>query len=114
MVLWAPRDGPVRPVEVRERIGGISSKVLTETLRRLHFNGLVDRHAHPGAPPRVEYRLTALDRTLPAPVGAVGARAFDHGDEVMAAREAACRSPRSPVLLLVGRVNGAGVDVAGG
>ncbi|MFF3584475.1 winged helix-turn-helix transcriptional regulator [Streptomyces mirabilis] len=90
VVLWALREGPRRPVELRERIGGISPKVLTETLRRLQFNGLVDRHAHPGAPPRVEYRLTALGRTLLAPIDAVGAWAFEHGEEVMAAQQAEC------------------------
>ncbi|TGN76567.1 transcriptional regulator [Streptomyces bauhiniae] len=89
VVLWALRDGPLRPVELRERIGGISSKVLTETLRRLQYNGLVARRPRPGAPPRVEYRLTDLGRTFLAPIGAVGAWAFDHGDEVMAAQEAA-------------------------
>ncbi|WP_329032290.1 helix-turn-helix transcriptional regulator [Streptomyces sp. NBC_01725] len=89
VVLQALRHGPRRPVELRGRIGGISSKVLTETLRRLRFNGLVERHAHPGAPPRVEYRLTPLGRTLLAPLDAVGAWAFEHGDEVMAAQEAA-------------------------
>ncbi|MFD5554521.1 winged helix-turn-helix transcriptional regulator [Streptomyces sp. NPDC127068] len=89
VVLWALRDGPRRPVELREHIGGISSKVLTETLRRLQFNGLVTRHALPGAPPRVEYRLTDLGRTLLAPIDAFGAWAFEHGDEVMAAQEAA-------------------------
>ncbi|MDT0485679.1 MULTISPECIES: winged helix-turn-helix transcriptional regulator [Streptomyces] len=90
VVLWALRDGSMRPVELRERIGGISSKVLTETLRRLQSNGLVDRQADPDAPSRVEYRLTALGRTLLAPIDAVGAWAFEHGDEVMAAQEAAC------------------------
>ena len=90
VVLWALRDGSMRPVELRERIGGISSKVLTETLRRLQFNGLVDRQADPDAPSRVEYRLTALGRTLLAPIDAVGAWAFEHGDEVMASQEAAC------------------------
>ncbi|MET9735765.1 helix-turn-helix domain-containing protein [Streptomyces sp. NPDC006458] len=89
VVLWALRDGPRRPVELRERIGGISSKVLTETLRRLRFNGLVERHTPPGTPTRVEYRLTPLGRTLLAPIDAVGAWAFEHGDEVMAAQEAA-------------------------
>ncbi|MFC8078891.1 winged helix-turn-helix transcriptional regulator [Streptomyces sp. NPDC057307] len=88
VVLWALRDGPRRPVELRERIGGISSKVLTETLRRLRFNGLVERHAHPGAPPRVEYRLTDLGRSLLTPIDIFGAWAFEHGDEVMAAQEA--------------------------
>jgi DNA-binding HxlR family transcriptional regulator len=96
VVLWALRDGPRRPVELREQIGGISSKVLTETLRRLQSNGLVDRQAHPGAPPRVEYRLTALGRTLLAPIDAVGAWAFEHGDEVMAAQEAEGTTAQSP------------------
>ncbi|MFJ4090975.1 winged helix-turn-helix transcriptional regulator [Kitasatospora sp. NPDC089913] len=87
VVLRALRDGPRRPVELRQRIGGISSKVLTETLRRLQFNGLVDRRALPGAPPRVEYRLTGLGRSFLGPIEAVGAWAFEHGDEVMAAQE---------------------------
>lgn len=94
VVLWALRDGPTRPVELRERIGGISSKVLTETLRRLQSYGLVARQAHPGAPPRIEYQLTVLGETLLAPIDVVGAWAFEHGDEVMAAQEAACDDPR--------------------
>lgn len=93
VVLWALRDGPKRPVALREQIGGISSKVLTETLRRLQFNGLVERREHPGAPPHVAYELTALGRTLLAPIDAVGAWAFAHGDEVMAAQEAADSRP---------------------
>ncbi|GAA4822765.1 helix-turn-helix domain-containing protein [Streptomyces ziwulingensis] len=98
VVLWALRDGPRRPVELRERIGGISSKVLTETLRRLRFNGLVDRQAPSDAPSRVEYELTPLGRTLLAPIDAFGAWAFEHGDEVMAAQEAACTSAPQPPL----------------
>ncbi|MBZ4318096.1 winged helix-turn-helix transcriptional regulator [Streptomyces huiliensis] len=97
VVLWALRDGPSRPVELRERIGGISSKVLTETLRRLQFNGLVDRQVHPDAPKRVEYRLTALGGTLLVHIDAVGAWAFEYGDAVLAAQEAA--SPPGPQSL---------------
>ncbi|MGW4381460.1 winged helix-turn-helix transcriptional regulator [Kitasatospora sp. NPDC004531] len=86
VVLWALRDGPCRHVELRERIGGISSKVLTETLRRLQHSGLVARQPqHPG----VEYELTALGGTLLAPIDAFGAWAFEHGDEVLAAQDAA-------------------------
>ena len=97
VVLWALRDGPTRPAELRERIGGISSKVLNETLRRLQFNGLVDRQTDPDARSRVVYQLTALGRTLLAPIDAVGAWAFEHGDEVMAAQEAACTlAPKPP------------------
>ncbi|WP_353944994.1 helix-turn-helix domain-containing protein [Streptomyces sp. HUAS MG91] len=87
VVLWALRHGPCRPGELRERIGGISAKVLTETLRRLEFNGLVTRHAYEETPPRVEYRLTDLGRTLLAPIDAFGAWAFEHGDKVLAAQE---------------------------
>ncbi|WP_171170086.1 helix-turn-helix domain-containing protein [Streptomyces sp. I05A-00742] len=87
VLIWALRDGPRRPGELRDHIGGISPKVLTETLRRLEFNGLVARHVHGGAPPRVEYELTALGRTLLGPIDAFGTWAFEHGDEVMAAQE---------------------------
>jgi DNA-binding HxlR family transcriptional regulator len=96
VVLWALRDGPRRPVELTERIGGISSKVLTETLRRLQFNGLVARQVRADAPSRVEYQLTDLGRTLLVPIGAVGAWAFENGDDVMAAQEASC-TPGTPV-----------------
>jgi len=97
VVLWALRDGPRRPVELRERIGGISSKVLTETLRRPQSNGLVDRQTDNDHPSRVEHQLTFLGRTLLAPIDAVGAWAFTYGDEVMAAQEAACApNPQRP------------------
>lgn len=87
VVIWALRDGAARPGELRERIGGISSKVLTETLHRLRSNGLVERRAYPDTPPRVEYALTGLGRTLLPPIEAFGAWAFEHADEVMAAQE---------------------------
>ncbi|KQX46130.1 MULTISPECIES: helix-turn-helix domain-containing protein [unclassified Streptomyces] len=94
VVLWSLRGGPRRHGELRARIGGISSKVLTETLRRLEFNGLVERREAGvvdvpelrGAP-RVTYELTPLGRTLLGPIDAFGAWAFEHGDEVMAAQE---------------------------
>ncbi len=87
VVLWALRDGPSRHVELRGRIGGISSKVLTETLRRLEFNGLVERRVGAGTESRAAYALTPLGRTLLGPIGAFGEWAFEHGDEVMAAQE---------------------------
>ncbi|MFD8640356.1 winged helix-turn-helix transcriptional regulator [Streptomyces zaomyceticus] len=89
VVLWTLRGGPARPGELRERIGGISPKVLTETLRRLQFDGLLERRAYAGSPPRVEYALTELGRTLLEPIEAFGVWAFEHGDDVMAAREQA-------------------------
>ncbi|MFD7732087.1 winged helix-turn-helix transcriptional regulator [Kitasatospora phosalacinea] len=92
VVLWALRDGPCRPAELRGRIGGISSKVLTETLRRLQYNGLVERHPPQPERPGVAYELTALGRTLLPAIDAFGAWAFAYGDEVMAAQEAADRT----------------------
>ncbi|MFE9423147.1 winged helix-turn-helix transcriptional regulator [Kitasatospora sp. NPDC006697] len=87
VVLWSLRHAPARPGELRERIGGISPKVLTETLRRLQLNGLVTRTAHPGSPPHVDYALTGLGRTLLGPIEALGAWAYEHGDEVLAAQD---------------------------
>ncbi|MBE1561009.1 winged helix-turn-helix transcriptional regulator [Nonomuraea africana] len=87
VVVWALREGPSRPAELRGRIGGISPKVLNETLRRLEFNGIVSRTAYAEAPPRVEYALTELGRTLLGPIEAFGAWAFEHAEEVMAAQD---------------------------
>lgn len=89
VTLWALREGPRRHGELRERIGGISPKVLTETLRRLEYNGLLERRAYAEAPPRVEYTLTALGRTLLEPMEALGAWAFRYGDEVLEAQDRA-------------------------
>jgi DNA-binding HxlR family transcriptional regulator len=87
VVIWSLREGHRRPGELREHIGGISPKVLTETLRRLERSGLVERRSYAETPPRVEYGLTTLGRTLLDPIEAFGVWAFDHGDEVMAAQD---------------------------
>jgi DNA-binding HxlR family transcriptional regulator len=92
VVVWSLRHGPRRPGDLRTQIGGISPKVLTETLRRLESNGLVARQAYAEAPPRVEYELTDLGRTLLGPIGALGEWAFDHADEVLAAQDQRIRA----------------------
>jgi DNA-binding HxlR family transcriptional regulator len=51
---------PVRFLELQRRIGPISEKSLTATLRRLESHGLLTRTIYPEVPPRVDYRLTAL------------------------------------------------------
>ncbi|GGR27909.1 HxlR family transcriptional regulator [Streptomyces aurantiogriseus] len=99
VVLAALRGGPRRRRELRDAIGGISDKVLTETVHRLRASGLVDRHAHAEAPPRVEYALTSLGQSLvEGPMTALGRWAIDHGDELLEAQESAARTPPdSPV-----------------
>lgn len=86
VVLWALRDGPLRPGEMREHIGGISQKVLTETLRRLESTGLVVRHRYAEAPPRVEYELTEAGRGLLGPLRALGEWSARYADDVMEAQ----------------------------
>ena len=61
-------DGPARTAELRRLIGGVSDKMLIQTLRRLERNGFVARHAYPEVPPRVEYSLTALGASLSEPI----------------------------------------------
>jgi DNA-binding HxlR family transcriptional regulator len=56
--------GELRFTRLRERIGGISQKMLTQTLRQLERDGLVVRRVHPVIPPHVDYRLTPLGRSL--------------------------------------------------
>lgn len=64
-------DSPKRFGEIRQAIGGITPKVLTSTLRSLVADGLVTRQSFGEVPPRVEYSLTDLGRSLQAPVTAL-------------------------------------------
>ncbi|MEU9732462.1 helix-turn-helix domain-containing protein [Streptomyces sp. NPDC048002] len=64
-ILWSLNEyGRQRFVELERRIGTITPKVLTERLRRLERDGLVVRTYHPEVPPRVEYEISALGRSL--------------------------------------------------
>src|SRR6202035_5495534 len=74
-------ETPVRFTELRRAIGGISQKMLTQTLRDLERDGLVTRTIYPEIPPRVEYELTPLGRTLCGPLGSLTQWAHDHMDE---------------------------------
>jgi DNA-binding HxlR family transcriptional regulator len=66
-------DGPLRFNEMRRRIGNISQRMLTLTLRGLERDGLVTRTVHPTIPPSVEYELTTLGNSLFEPLDAVAA-----------------------------------------
>ena len=80
------RKGPRRFNELRREIGTISQRMLTLTLRALERDGLVTRTVYPTIPPRVEYDLTALGRSLMVPIDALGNWAFAHREEMDAAR----------------------------
>jgi DNA-binding HxlR family transcriptional regulator len=56
--------GKLRFSRIRERVGGISQKVLTKTLRDLERDGLIVRTVHPVVPPHVDYELTTLGESL--------------------------------------------------
>jgi DNA-binding HxlR family transcriptional regulator len=72
--------------ELRHSIGGISQRMLTLTLRNLERDGLVIRTVYPEIPPRVEYELTQLGRTLTDPLDTLWNWAAQHGADVRDAR----------------------------
>ncbi|SDQ51343.1 winged helix-turn-helix transcriptional regulator [Thermostaphylospora chromogena] len=79
--------GPMRPRALLSRIGGISPKALNEALRRLEYNGLVERRPYAEAPPRVDYALTRVGDALLEPMRAMGEWAVRYTDDVLAAQE---------------------------
>jgi DNA-binding HxlR family transcriptional regulator len=79
-------DGPKRFGEIKRMVGGISQRMLTLTVRGLERDGLVTRTVFPTIPPRVDYALTALGRSLWPPVEALGLWARAHQGEIEAAR----------------------------
>jgi len=83
IVLFALSLEPQRPGELAELIGGISRKVLTQTLRRLQSYGLVERQAFAESPPRVEYSLTPLGRTLIEPIKVLTDWARNNGGTIV-------------------------------
>jgi DNA-binding HxlR family transcriptional regulator len=79
--------GPLRFSELKRRIERISQRMLTLTLRGLERDGLLTRTVTPTIPPRVDYELTELGRTLLEPVRALARWAASHREEIQAARD---------------------------
>src|SRR5918995_292994 len=68
LVIALLEDRTLRFSELRRLVDGISQRMLTVTLRQLERDGLVERTVYPEVPPRVEYALTPLGRTLHATI----------------------------------------------
>jgi DNA-binding HxlR family transcriptional regulator len=79
-------DGPRRFNEIKRMVGGISQRMLTLTLRGLERDGLVTRTIFPTIPPRVEYTLTELGRSLWTAVEPLGLWARGHVKDIHSAR----------------------------
>ena len=79
-------DGKMRFNELKRLVGGISQRMLTLTLRGLERDGLVTRTVFPTIPPRVDYELTDLGRSLWAAVEPLGLWARGHVGDIHAAR----------------------------
>ena len=78
--------GTMRFSELHRSIDGITSRMLTVTLRGLERDGIVTRTIHPVIPPRVEYALTPMGRTLLDAIGSLVVWADSHLPEISAAQ----------------------------
>jgi DNA-binding HxlR family transcriptional regulator len=87
LVVGALEQGPLRYNEIRRTIDGISQRMLTLTLKQLECDGLVNRTMYPTIPPRVDYELTELGRSLMVPLRSLYEWAVTHRPVMLAARK---------------------------
>jgi DNA-binding HxlR family transcriptional regulator len=97
-VVRALGDAPRRFNQLKRQLSGISSRMLTLTLKKLERDGMVIRTETPAHSLRVEYRLTPLGTTFLAPIAALVAWADQHGAELEEARERHDSSQRDRTL----------------
>ena len=88
LVVLLLSDGPMRFSGLRTQLGAVAPKVLTQTLRRMERDGLVTREIFAEVPPRVEYTLTELGRSLTGPIAVIGDWAETHLGQITAAQAA--------------------------
>jgi DNA-binding HxlR family transcriptional regulator len=86
LVVQTLGDGSRRFNELRREIPSVSQRMLTLTLRNLERDGLVNRTVTPTIPPRVDYELTALGKSLQKPICGLATWAIDHVDQIHAAQ----------------------------
>ncbi|AHF67495.1 hypothetical protein PSCICM_34910 [Pseudomonas cichorii] len=88
LVLVVLRDGTHRFSEIRRKIGGVSEKMLAQTLQNLEYDGFVDRKSLPVVPPHVEYRLTPMGEEIALQVETMARWIEGNMPRIMQAREA--------------------------
>jgi DNA-binding HxlR family transcriptional regulator len=96
LVIDVLAEGEMRFSGLREQVGGVSQKMLTQTLRQLERDGLVTRHVHAVVPPRVDYKLTPLGESLGQAVCGIWIWAEEHLRDVEKARQAFDQESRLP------------------
>ena len=79
-------DGPRRFNELKRMVNGISQRMLTLSLRGLERDGLITRTVTPSTPPRVDYELTELGRSLLGPVSALSGWALENRQDIQKSR----------------------------
>lgn len=99
IVIYVLSRGTRRFGALQREVGGVSQKVLTQTLRGLERDGLVERKVYPVVPPRVEYSLSPLGETLVEPLSALCRWAEEHLWEVERARQALAQPEAEPAAV---------------
>jgi len=94
LIIGMLQDGPLRFSELQRRVGGISQRMLTLSLRQLERDGIVTRTVYVQVPLRVEYELTPLGSTLVPLVLALVSWAVEHQQEIKEHRDAFDRTHR--------------------
>jgi DNA-binding HxlR family transcriptional regulator len=95
LVVYVLGERPYRFNELRRAIGKVSQRMLTLTLRNLERDGLVTRTVTPSIPPRVDYELTELGRSLLPPVKGLATWANENKGRIVKAREKFDRAGKS-------------------
>jgi DNA-binding HxlR family transcriptional regulator len=96
-VLHQLLNGSLRTSQLKKDLESISAKVLTQTLRGLERDGLIDRCVSPGVPPRVEYRLTRIAKQLVAALDGLSCWSESYGHETLLARRRYDAKSSSPL-----------------
>ena len=87
LIVGALENKTKRFGELRREVGGVSQKMLTQTLRGLERDGLVTRVVYASVPPKVEYSLTELGKTLVRTLEAIRDWSEKNIEDVLKARE---------------------------